>query len=375
MATIKLSDKLQSQKASPQFEPFSKIVIHVNNDTKIEVGDDTGRTLEYTDPFGTQAQAEAQLAKLSGFQYSPFEIAGALLDPSAEIGDAVSTKEIYGGIYKRSRSFGQLMKANISAPYDEEVNHEYSYKSYSERRYSREINDVKASILIQSDRIAAEVEAREAQGASMLAQLSLQSTEVSAKVSQTGGDNSSFGWSLLSDKFSLYANNREVLKATSEGLEINGTIKASSGYIGSESSGFTITASALYNGLSQFNGSQARGIYIGTNGIQLGQNFKVDTSGNVSAANITLSGILNVGGQNIAAETLRSGASYGYSFGNATTENTEKYPEFFYCRDIICKRNLEIFQPYFFIHSAGKRAVSLRTKTIAGQTITYLGTF
>ena len=60
------------------------------------------------------------------------------------------------------------MKADISAPHDEEINHEYKYESPQERQFKRQIDDVKASLIIANDRI-------------------------DASVSQTGGASSSFG--------------------------------------------------------------------------------------------------------------------------------------------------------------------------------------
>lgn len=55
---------------------------------------------------------------------------------------------------------------------------------------------------------------------------------ISAKVSQTGGDNQSFGWSLLSDGFTLTSSGNPVFYASASGVEINGKIIATEGVIG-----------------------------------------------------------------------------------------------------------------------------------------------
>lgn len=311
---VNLLERVRTLDVSPQFQPYSKVIIKVSDDNVIEVGNGSGRTLEINNPFGTQAMAENILASLSGFQYQPYEAQGAILDPAAEIGDAVNVAGSYGGIYSRNRIFGHLANADISAPKSEEINHEYKYESPQERKFSRQINEVKASLIVANNHI-------------------------DARVSQSGGEQSSFGWSLTSNAHKWFANGNEVMSITESGLKVSGEVEATSGKIG----GFNISASAIWNNLSEYGGSQSRGVYIGSDGIQLGQRFKVDPAGNVEAVNMTLTGTLNIGGSYITASQLRSGAysaysngsywsggsGYGYSYGNATKKNTEDYPSFF----------------------------------------------
>ena len=314
---VPLGKQIESMDTSPQFQPYSGVEITVNEEESIFVGNRTGRVLEISNPWGTIEQAQAILDSLNstGFQYQPFSASGALLNPAAELGDGVTINGLYSGIYKLSRNYDALMSAEIAAPQDEEVDHEYPYEPQQDRVYRREIGEAKAQIRINQESIEAEVlRASEMEG-TLSSRISQNSTEINAKVSQTGGSNSSFGWSLLSNKFSLYAGNKEVFKCTSSGIEVNGKITATSGYIGNGSSGFTITASAIYNGMGNIN-SGANGIYIGTNGIALGGGkFKVTSSGAVSAVDMTLSGTLNIGGSTISASTLRSGAQRAYSSG------------------------------------------------------------
>lgn len=330
---INLSQRLTSLDVSPQFSPYSKVVIHVSDDTVIEKGNDTGRTLELTNPFGTQAMAENILASLTGYQYQPYEADGAKLDPAAEIGDGANMRGIYGGIYKRNRTFSRLMSANIAAPYDEEIDHEYAFETPVERSFKRQINDVKASLIIANDNIEAKVSQESPEG-------------------QT-----SFSWKLLSDSHKWYANGQEVMSVSASGLKVTGEVQATTGKIG----GFNITASSLWNNLSSFGGSQSSGVYIGTNGIQLGQAFKVTSSGavtasNISANNMTLTGTLNIGGTNITAAALRSGAQsaynnssywsggsgYGYSYNNATKTSGGSYPTYFKATTLVAGSSLSV---------------------------------
>lgn len=362
---IAVGRRVSTLDVSPAFQTYSKVIIHIDNDTVVTAGNNSGRTLELDNPFGTQALANQILAKLKGYQYQPYDASGAMLDPAAELGDGVSVRNTYGGIYTRSKKFSRLMQADISAPRDEEINHEYKFETKEQRQYKREIGNVNASISIQADRITTEVNERTAQGQTLSSRISQNSTEIAAKVSQTGGNNSSFGWSLKSSEFGLYSGSNKVFYVNSGGAHVTGEITASSGKIGN----FNIGSKAIYNNISSYGGTQTTGVYLGTDGIQLGQNFKVNSSGNVTAKNLTLSGgsitlgskfkvtsagkvtadsmtltgTLTVGGREITAEALQSGAqsaysngSYwsggaagGYGFTNATSE-TETHPAHFY---------------------------------------------
>jgi hypothetical protein len=339
---------------SPQFDSYSKVIIHIGEDSQITVGTDTGRTLEIDNPFGTRQMAEDILAKLQGYQYQPYEADGALLDPAAEIGDAVTVGNVYGGLYRRNTSFGRMMASDIAAPQDEEINHEFAFQSPTERKFSRELGDVRADLRVQSD-------------------------EISAKVSATS-IGQSFGWELLSDHWSVLANGQEIFRVDENGGTFTGKVVAASGRIG----GFTISASAIYNNISEFNGTQSSGVYIGTNGIQLGQGFKVDASGHMTCQNATVQGTIRAGdiqyggnngyfnGSGISGGTVGTGqlSGYvvggvggGYSYNNATKYGTTQYPSNFTVGYLRITSGI----------SFGGAVFTPQTKTIGGTTIHYLG--
>ena len=317
---INLLSRVQSIDSAPTFSTYSKLVIHLDDETYVEAGNDTGRTLEISDPFGTQAKAQELLAKLAGLQYQPYYAKGAILDPAAEIGDAVSIKNVYGGIYQRLRRFDRQMQADIAAPHDEEINHEYQYETPQQRKFSRQLNDIRASLIIANGRI-------------------------DASVAKTGGEESSFGWSLTSDAHRWFADGQEVMSVTASGLSVKGNVQATSGTIG----GFTIGASALFNNMPSMSATQTSGVYLGTDGIKLGQSFRVDSTGGVTATRLAVD-TLYIGGTAVSAATLnaranngnsayswtssngsyvRGGAGYGYSYNNATNRNSGSYPGYF----------------------------------------------
>lgn len=321
---VQLAGRVTSLEVSPAFESYTKVIIHISDEEAIEVGNDIGRTLEIDNPFGTQEIAQNILDSLVGYQYQPYKADGAILNPAAEIGDGANMLGNYGGIYSRSRDFGTLMKADIAAPCDEEINHEYEYESPEDRQFTRQINEVKASLIIKANEILAEVVAKE------------------------DGEQSSFGWSLLSNSWKVYSNGMTVLSVDANGLEVAGTIKAGTQVGGNN--GFVISASAIYNNIQSMDSTLDSGVYIGTDGIRLGSNFRVDNGGNVNANNVTLTGTLTIGGTGITANALRSGAQsaytnggawtrgagYGDNYNAATKSSGGTYPGFYRAQSLYC---------------------------------------
>lgn len=389
--------QVSNVKASPRFDTVTKVVVKISDTEAYESGDDSGRTLEVSNPWGSQKMADAILARLHGFQYSPYDATGAVLDPASEMGDFANLNTVFGGIFSRRRNFGRLMKAEISAPTDEEINHEYRFETPEKREYTRMFGEVRASIAIEARQIRADVVAKE------------------------GGNSSSFGWALNSDSHRWYANGNEVMAVTASGLTVKGQVEALSGRIG----GFTIGASSIYNGISSLNeDTDNDGVYIGTNGIRLGSGFKVTSSGavtasnlsitggsiaigdnfrvtsqgNVTANNMTLTGTLTVGGSTITADRLRQGAAdgydwqhggyggysspaayslggagYGINYNQATQAGSGRYPGFFRASTINVPSSLSVGSGFYFRGSSVERGSMIVTDGSGStQTIRYL---
>ena len=313
-----VGQKIRSFRSSPQFDGFSKVVITVSDEIEYSAGTELGRTLRLTCPWGTPQMAENILADIRGFQYQPYTADGAILDPSVELGDGITANNVYGGVYTQKIKFGPMLTATVSAPEDEELNHEYPYKSKPNKEITREAKMLRASLAVEAARISAEVEDRKSDVEKLTAQLQVQAGLIEAKVSKTGGSASSFGWVLDDSSWAIKSNNTDVLKATKNGLEIYGKITATSGKIG----GFDILSNYLSYNNQTWGGTNATGIYIGTSGIQMGNNFKVDSAGNLTAASGTFSGYVKAGniqygGSNgtLSGSALTGGSVYGGSGG------------------------------------------------------------
>lgn len=297
--------------SSPQFHGFSRVVLTVDENIEYIAGSDIGRTLTLTCPFGTQQIAEDILESIRGYQYQPYKAEQAFLDPAAELGDAITVGGIYSGIYSQEITFGSPYLSTVSAPEDEEVDQEFPYVPKQQRLVERKLANMTADLKIQAGLISAEVKERTKNMEELSGKLAVQAQEISAKVSSTGGDVSSFGWSLKSTEWTVSANGQVILRATKGGLEVTGKITATSGKIG----GFDILSDHLSYNNQTWKGTNTYGAYLGISGLQLGKNFRVDMSGNLYASSGTFSG-------SVYAGSIQHGGSYGTLDGSGITYQT-----------------------------------------------------
>lgn len=307
ISTTYLGNSVKTLDASPEFQPVSQIILIVDENTTYTAGNTTGRTLTAECPWGTQAMANAMLARLNGYIYRPYNSTDALLNPAMELGDAVNVgDDIFGGIYKRGINFNGLLTAEISAPQDEELDHEYPWASPEQRQIDRNykvVND-----LIEAN----------------YSELSVQASQISASVTQVSNDvtaldnsklnakqtSNTMSWSLDANGF--YINNAKTanssnykFKVDSSGASVNGTIVATAGSIG----GFTIKNGYLTTNTSRtsHSGTQS-GILLNASGLSMGngskRTFYVSNTGNLTATSGTFGSLSVSNGQT-------SGSYYG----------------------------------------------------------------
>ena len=158
----------ESLDSSPAFDAISKIVIVIGTDDNgveqvYTAGTDTGYTLTARCPWGTQAMADNLLTALGGYVYQPFTAGGALLNPAAELGDAVYVGGVTSVVYTMDTTFDALYTADISAPQDEEIDHEYPYEPQPERTAARKAATVTAELSVLADTISSKISSADAQ--------------------------------------------------------------------------------------------------------------------------------------------------------------------------------------------------------------------
>lgn len=318
--SFNLLRRVRSLYIAPELSGYSGVVIFAGqdddgNNIEYRAGDRTGTVLEITNEWGSQAQADAIYRKIRGFKYQGYKADGTRIDPSSEIGDAITVSDIYGGVFAKKTTFGRHIRTDLEAPSKEEVEHEFQIQSPTNRQYERFTRSVRANLSITASKIAAEVEDRQAADNILRATLNIHAQEIEAKVSKEGGDSSSFGWKLTATGWSVYGNGSEIFGVDRTGAYVKGEIRATSGKIG----GFDIQSNFLSYNNQTWGGTNSTGAYIGQSGIQLGKNFKVDMQGNLTATGGTFDGTVKcrslvVDGQTISPSTVRSGISGGNSY-------------------------------------------------------------
>lgn len=314
--SFNLLRRVRSLDIAPELAGYSGVVIFAGqdddgNNIEYRAGDRTGTVLEITNEWGSQAQANAIFRKIRGFKYQTYKAGGTSIDPSAEIGDAVTVADIHSGVFSKKTTFGRHIRTDLEAPSKEEVEHEFQIQSPTNRQYERFTRSVRASLSITATKIAAEVEDRQAADDLLRATLNIHAQEIEAKVSKEGGDSSSFGWKLTATGWSVYGNGSEKFRVDKNGAYVNGEIRSITGKIGN----WDINSNYLsYNGQT-WGGTNSTGAYIGQSGIQLGKNFRVDMQGNLSASSGTFSG-------NVYAGNIQYGGSAGYMSGGGISSGS-----------------------------------------------------
>lgn len=313
--SFNLLRRVKSLDTAPETDGYSGVLIFAGQDEEgnnIEyfAGDRSGKVLEITNEWGSQAQADAIYRKIRGFRYQPYKAAGTTIDPSVEIGDAVTIADTYGGVFLRATDYRDTT-SDLEAPSNEEIEHEFQIQSPTNRQYERFTRSVRSSLTITATKIAAEVEAREAADTAIRATLSIQADAIEARVTKEGGDGKSFGWKLLNDSWAVSSNGKNIFTVDRNGAKVEGEIRATSGKIG----GFDIQKDYLsYNGQT-WGGTNTWGCYIGSNGIQLGKNFKVDMSGNLTASSGRFEGTVYAG-------SIDYGGNAGYFSGSGLSSGS-----------------------------------------------------
>ena len=159
---INISRDAENVLEAPKQPAYTGVKIYVGKDDNgtdlyYSAGNTNGSVLELDNPWATQAMANHILSKITGYSYRPMQANGALLDPAAELGDAISANKVYSVLAKNDTRFGSLTVSDIAAPSDGELGHEYPYQSRQQKQTQREIEQANSSLSIQIDEIKGQV--------------------------------------------------------------------------------------------------------------------------------------------------------------------------------------------------------------------------
>lgn len=183
-----LGTRMAQLDTSPSLAPVSKVILAVDSENAYIAGDDTGRTIEVTCPYGTQEMANNILAALSSYTYTPAMAQDAILDPAAEIGDGLTMGGVYTVLAQSTLTFDGLMTSDAGAPGQAEQESEYKYQSPVIADINWQLAETRSLISKTSEEILLKVE-NELEGLS--SSFSVQLQQIQSQVTGLNGQVSS----------------------------------------------------------------------------------------------------------------------------------------------------------------------------------------
>lgn len=119
-------------KKAQSFEQYEDVIVDgvlvQNSDgVQFKAGNEDGYVLSINCPYGTQQMADDLYAMLGGKVYRGYRAGNAVIDPQAELGDGITVNGIYSMLAYKHVNFGPNHPAEIAAPGESTLNHEYNY--------------------------------------------------------------------------------------------------------------------------------------------------------------------------------------------------------------------------------------------------------
>lgn len=309
-------------------QKITRVNLLVDSDHMYTAGDDTGRTIEKTCPWGTQAMCNSILARVSGVEYKPFSGESGLIDPAAETGDGITVGGVYSVLADSIIRFNGLYSADISAPGGSEVEDEYPYKSRAQRQAERQSAQIYSRITKTAEQITLEVNNQvaglnskiELTASSLTSQINNVNSGLSSKIEQTA--------SSLTSQISSTNGQVSSIKQYVDGITLSVSNGSTSSSIVLKSGSTTISSQTIQmNGLVTFTGLSS-----GTTTI----NGACIKTGTIDANRLNLTGAITFSDLNYqfqqelnstanAAQTASSTASSAYGLASGWTYSGTTY--------------------------------------------------
>ncbi len=120
----------QNLSVGTPLSPITRVVLHKMDGSSFTAGA-AGRTLNVDCPWATQEMAEGILQQVQGYRYQPFSAEEAAIDPALELGDQVAQPggAVIGTVYQLYTAHSDVLIADMAAPPEEEINHDFPARS------------------------------------------------------------------------------------------------------------------------------------------------------------------------------------------------------------------------------------------------------
>ena len=146
MSSINIGKATETLDVSPSLQAFTGVTFNTKSNGKTYTGGtSSGRQLECDNPWATAQIANDVAAKISGFAYQPLKAGGAVVNPAAELGDGITVDGVSSRILDQQLNLGRRNLSEISAPADNEIDHEYPYQDHVEREVDRQKKENESS--------------------------------------------------------------------------------------------------------------------------------------------------------------------------------------------------------------------------------------
>ena len=277
-----LGTRMAQLDTSPSLAPVSKVILAVDSENAYIAGNDTGRTVEVTCPYGTQEMANNILSALSSYTYTPAMAQDAILDPAAEIGDGLTMGGVYTVLAQSTLTFDGLMTSDAGAPGQAEQESEYKYQSPVIADINWQLAETRSLISKTSEEILLKVE-NELEGLS--SSFSVQLQQIQSQVTGLNGQVSSITQKV--DNITLSVSNGSTSSSIS--LSVGGVVVSSQNI---QMNGL-VTFTGLANGTTTVDGACIKTGIIDADRIDADNLY-------VNAANITGSLVIGQLPDNVA---------------------------------------------------------------------------
>ena len=129
---------MKSLRTSPDFAPVHSVQLQTMGGSIASAGSG-GYTIKAPCEYSDSAAAGICLQNVDGYVYRPFEAESVRLDPAVELGDLAFIKDGWRQITMIEWRFASQIFADISAPAEREVDHEYTVESEAALAYRKAV--------------------------------------------------------------------------------------------------------------------------------------------------------------------------------------------------------------------------------------------
>lgn len=121
-----------------------KVTLYPDSDTQYSSGS-SGYEIQADCIYATQTICDYVKNRLNGVTYLPYSAGTAFFNPALELGDSIKPNGKVSVLASAAFTVGVSMSADIDAPIDTEINHEYPYQTRTreERRTAQSFSEIK----------------------------------------------------------------------------------------------------------------------------------------------------------------------------------------------------------------------------------------